>query len=445
MSCLPLFSGISEIATKVFRFLWGDLSREEYKKYGFLACVFFFLIGSYWMVRAMKNAIFMKIVGSTGIPYAKMISVTFLIVLVMFYSKLVDMLEKNKLLYVLATGYGCIFLLMTYFLNHPTIGLPNTVASKWRIFGWVVYLVIESFGSLMPALFWAFVNSTSERESAKRGYGIVMGGAQFGSVLGCILDMQATTIGMQTLFVIATAGIFIIPFMVAWYVRHHPSAPEIGQPGGKTQTGIFEGLRLLASKPYLFGILAISTLYELISAIIDYQMKTLMNEAYSTAAGVTEIDALYGLFANALAMTFAFIGTSFFLRRFGLRVSLVVYPIAVGAAICFMWAFHGLWVLMATMVLIKGLSYALNNPCRDIMYLPTSKDIKFKVKGWIETIGMRGAKGVGGGVTALFPVMANLVFYGSLISLGVVGVWIAAAVYVGRKNHQLVEENKIIE
>lgn len=48
---------------------------------------------------------------------------------------------------------------------------------------------------------------------------------------------------------------------------------------------------------------------------------------------------------------------------------------------------------------LQGLTYALNEPCKEMLYLPTSDAIKFKAKGWIDVFGSRCAKGVGSFVT----------------------------------------------
>jgi AAA family ATP:ADP antiporter len=42
------------------------------------------------------------------------------------------------------------------------------------------------------------------------------------------------------------------------------------------------------------------------------------------------------------------------------------------------------------MMVIKGMSYALNNPTKEILYQMTSINIKFKCKSWIDTFGQRG-------------------------------------------------------
>ena len=79
------------------------------------------------------------------------------------------------------------------------------------------------------------------------------------------------------------------------------------------------------------------------------------------------------------------------------------------------------------------------------MYIPTSKDVKFKAKGWIDIFGGRTAKGAGSGINALFTEMSTLMVWGSVISLGIIAIWIPIAFYVGRTNNKLVEEHKIIE
>ena len=47
------------------------------------------------------------------------------------------------------------------------------------------------------------------------------------------------------------------------------------------------------------------------------------------------------------------------------------------------------------MLLLKGFSYCLNNPCKEILYQPTSSSVKFKAKSWIDIFGQRGSKALG--------------------------------------------------
>ncbi len=432
--------------SRIARVLWGNLTEDELKKFGLLSVTFLFIIGSYWLMRVLKDALFMDIVGEAYIPRAKMLSVALLIPLIVIYSKLVDLCEKQKLFYVICSFYATLFLGITYFLAHPIHGLANTEASPDRILGWVIYLGVETFGSLVVALFWSFVASSVDTASAKRGYGLIIGGAQIGSIAGPTLATFAETIGLVNLLAIVSAGIFVVPFLIMLFVRKYPASPSLNVAGEKKNTGPLEGLKLLFSKPYLIGILGVATLYEVIGTIMDYQLKVTAKATYGSATKVASFLGTFGQCANGLALVFALVGTSFVIRRFGLTFCLVMFPLAVSSVILYVWWSPSLWTLFGAMVTIKGLSYALNNPCKEVMYIPTSKDVKFKAKGWIDAFGSRSAKASGSVITDAFRhSAADLMFFGSLISLGIVGIWIIAALYVGRRNEKLIKEGAIIQ
>lgn len=426
--------------------LWGDVSRDEAKKFGLLAGVFFFTVGAYWMLRELKDALLMHFVGTQGIPYAKMISLVSIILILIFYNKLVDLLEKTHLVYLVATVYGFIYLSIAFLLTHPTIGLANLETSPFRILGWVLYVAIEAYGSIVIPLFWAYVASITDSISARKGYPIILGGAQTGTILGSVVTMtMATKIGIPALFAIASVAVLCVPIMLKLFTVMCPPTQIAVQDSKKKSTGVFEGLRLIFSKPYLMGILFVSTIYEIISFLIEYQMKVCAKQTLGSTEKVVEFMGLQGLLVNSLAFVFALIGTSFLIRRFGLRTCLMLYPTMLACLVLFAWSLPSLYVFLACVVGIKGLGYALNNPCKEIMYIPTSKDVKFKAKSWIDATGGRSTKGIGATIGAFFPVMSELLFFGSIISLGIIAVWIPIAWYVGTTNRKLVEENKIIE
>ena len=140
----------------------------------------------------------------------------------------------------------------------------------------------------------------------------------------------------------------------------------------------------------------------------------------------------YGMSINTMALIFALTGTSFLMRKFGLRFCLIMYPTIIGVVLCGLLAFNAggathlqiMWALFGSMIAVKGFSYALNNPTKEIMYIPTSKDVRFKAKTWIESFGGRSSKGIGSGVTAAFAKnLPALLSIGTIISLGIVGVW----------------------
>lgn len=433
--------------SQLCRILWGDISREEFKKFGLLSAVFFFMIGAYWMIRLIKNASFMHLVSPQQLPYAKMVSLVSLLVLVLFYNKLVDWFEKTNLIYLVTIFYGSLFLSFSYLLAHSSVGSSSLPVWANQALGWIFYVATESYGSIVIALFWSFVASTMDPASGKRGYPLILSGAQFGSLLGATLvATQSTTLGVPVLAAIAATSVFIIPLMIKLFTVHHKkafTAPHSSEK--KNPTGVLEGLKLIFTKPYLMGILTVSTVYEVISWLFEFHMNSSAHATFGNIEKVSSFLGIYGIATNMVSLLFALFGASYFIRRFGITACLVAYPVMLGFFVCYTWSFPSMWSFLAAVVAAKGLSYALNNPCKEMMYIPTSKDVKFKAKSWIDVQGARSAKASGATIAAMFPAASMLLTYGSIISLAIIAVWIPIALFVGKTNNALIQDGKIIE
>lgn len=427
--------------------MWGDLSRDELSQFGLLALTFFFTIGSFWLFKVLKDGIFSSTVGMIYQPEAKILTAIILVPLILLYAKLVDTFPKDKLFYVICCFYGVIFLFIAYLLSSPNIGIANTVKSPFRLIGWTSYILIEVMGSMIIALFWSFVSSCVGADGAKKGYALIISGGQFGGIFGPTIATYSTNIGLPLLLVIASITIFIIPLMIKIYTSllGHKEVINI-KVVNKKKTGVFEGLKLLLSRPYLLGIFAITTFYEVISVIIDYQMKILAEQKYLTAESYTAFMGLFGQYVNIITFSMALLGTSILLRKLGLTFCLLIFPLSIGLMVSNVYFNPSLTAAFVAMIVIKSLSFSLNNPSKEMLYIPTTNDIRFKTKSWVDMFGSRGAKSVGSGINTTFSTsIADLMFYGSLIAMGLVGIWIVAAIFVGNRFKYLVKENKIVE
>ncbi len=429
---------------KIRHALWGDLSRAELFEFGILSLTLFVILGTYWLMKPLKDAVFMKTVGRLYLPYAKIACFFFIIPLILIYSELVDFFEKQKLFYIICTIYMVLFVGFSFLLSHPTIGLANTVPHATRLLGWSLYLAIETFGSLVITLFWSFVISSTDTQLAKKGYPLVLAGAQVGAIIGPFIATHAPRIGIPNLTLTVAGGVMLVPLLIKIFISMYPATAE-KSVNKKPKTGPIEGIRLLFSNWYLVGILGIATLFDIVATIMEYRFDFLVDESFATAEKVASFIGYMGLTTNSLSLLFALLGTSFLIRRFGLTFSLLLFPIATIFIISIAYFWPTLWILFAAVVIIKALSYALNNPCKEIMYIPTSKDVKFKTKSWIDMFGLRSAKALGSSFNTFFTQFISLVTYGTLISFGVIGLWLAAALYVGRKNKKLTTSGQIVE
>ena len=88
-----------------FKALWGDLSKKEFKKFGLLSFIIMLILGNYWMLRVMKNSFFNDLVGFELQPYVKISSIFIVALVLLIYSKLVDIFQKHVLFYIFCLTY----------------------------------------------------------------------------------------------------------------------------------------------------------------------------------------------------------------------------------------------------------------------------------------------------------------------------------------------------
>ena len=419
------------------------LKSEEYKKFGFLSAILSLIVGIYWLLRPIKDALFTNMVDTFFLPYAKIVSAVVLIPIILLYSKLVDLFEKKQqLFYVITPLYGLFFLVIAFLLNNRYVGFDNLKWHKDQILGWLVYLGVESFILVIYSLFWSFVSSITSTSSAKKGYHLIVAGAQIGAIIGSEFTKHAPQLGIPILIFIAACGMFIIPILVMLFIKLHYHTINSSQL--KKTTGFIEGLKLLISRPYLLGILGIATLGSMVSTTLEFALILKAKETYQSTTKIVESLGFYGQSINFLTLIFALFFTKIIIKKCGLNISLRICPIVVGVLTICVWVLPSLRMLFFVTVIIKCVLYGLNNPCKEMAYIQTSDNIKFKTKGWIDTIGYRLAESIGG---MIFLTISNLTFFGSslFIMLCVILLWIICTIYVGRKHFELMQNNQTIE
>ncbi len=432
------------VILKLLHTILGDLEASEIKKVLYLTLIFLLITGTYAILHPLKEALFVRIVGKLYIPYAKMASFIILVPILFIYAKLVDLLEKHQLFYLLCSIFAVSFLVIAYALTLPVIGLSNTTLDASRLLGWFIYLVTESFSSLMFTLFWSFVVSITDLKSAKYGYPFIVAGSQIGAISGPELVKHATYIGVPQLFTIVSLTTLAIIFVIRKFTTS-TQTKALPAKTGRMSTGTLEGLRLLLSKPYLIGIFAVSTINEVINSILEYHLVIRADESFVSTENVVEFFGHYIQSTTILTFVFSLIGTSFLIQFFGITFSLMLYPILSAIIIIAVMLKPTLSVIFVALVIFKGLSYALNLPCKEMLYLQTSTDIKFKTKSWIDGFGRRLTKTVGSSINAAFAPTAHVILYSSLASLGIIGLWLMVALYVGTTNDRLVRNDTLIE
>ncbi len=449
---------------KIAQALWGKFeSRDELKKFTLLATIFGFIIGSYWAMRPLKDGIFSVIVGINYQPWAKILSLFVIVPLVILYGKLTDKYPRQKVFYALTSLYGFAAIAFMFAFLSPTMGLANTVASPSRLVGWAWYVYVESFGSLIVALFWAFTTDIAKPDEAKRGFPLIALLGQSGNIVGPFV-LRASRFGFATSApIVGIIGLlmFVIGFLMWVFVQVTPKDQLKGYEGETTkkeesheEPGFLDGLKLLLSHGYLMAITSVIIIYEVIITILDFFFKSTAKAAFPTEVAYSEYLSQYAVYTGIVATTCVFLGINSIQRKMGMTASLLLLPSLVAAAVLTLWFNPVLSFAFWIMVFSKAINYALNQPTLKQLYIPTSKETKYKSQAWIEMFGSRGSKAIGSGVNTLKGTLAGIygtasgaaifLMVSSVVSLGFIGVWFLIAMYIARTYNKAIKENKLV-
>lgn len=471
-------TGLQKVFQTIFTKLYGNtIPVEEIQRVMILSSVLFFMIGGYWLLRSLKDPVITALCGVEAIPKAKFLSVFVVLGVIYVYNSLLDSsLPKYQIFFIFGMFYFGLFTGIAYLLTHPTIGLPNQAASPDRILGWVNYCGIESFGSVMVSLFWSFANSNISVGTAKASYGFVVATAQIGSIIGpTFVSIYAEMLGVPTCYFLGALCMLALQGCMAFYVYMYGGGEE-EQPAQnkgdkpKKKAGVLEGLWLIMEHKYIAGMFVISSFFMIQVTIVDYTMKVLAKDHFTaehpclpgatcwdsglnaavgmsdeaTAAFATFL-GVFGQATNTLSFFMSLLGTSAVIRTLGLNRTLVLFPALLIATMVVVWAFPNLWIVFAAMMFLKALTYALNNPTKEILYQPTASAVKYKAKSWIDMFGARGSKALGSVFTNAFSDSADkLVTNGSIVSI-LVGVFLFwNARYMGTQFDEYMESGHIV-
>merc|ERR1719498_1349676 len=302
------------------------------------SCNFAFFV--YWLLRSLKDSIVIALNGRQAIPKMKMTSLVVVFVFVTIYNKLIDILPKHQLFYVIGSFYFLVFSVIGYLLTHETIGLPNKHISEGRLLGWVSYCSIESFGSIGIALFWSYVNSSMSLKGAKSSFGLIIAISQVGAVIGPTVVSQAKYIGVPLCYTIGACHLVAVAFLVFLFTLrfgvHEDDIKKFNNSSSKKKkAGMMEGLFLLAKYGYVRGIFVISCVYYVQETVLDYTLKSLADEKFKeefpdnpdmATSHLASFLGLFGQRANAITFILSLLGTSMIINKAGMRIAILVFP-----------------------------------------------------------------------------------------------------------------------
>ncbi len=420
-----------------------DVRPEERGLAALMFSYFFLVITSFWILKPLKKALFVEYYDSAGVrmlgahfsgPEAELIAkilnmfVAFLAVVA--FTWLSRRLRRQQLTFVFTAFFMACYVFYWFRIESPG---DLTV--------WTFYLFGDLFSTVMVATFFAFLNDSVKAQSAKRLYGIVGLGGVTGGVIGSTtVRAFITSMSRQDWLLVCLAvatAIVAVAYGAGRIVDRDPPPDlpgESSEPPADQGNPAFEGAALVFRSPYLLSIVAIVGLYEIVSTIMDFQFTSTIAHYLDGPAIGEQFSTVFAI-TNVVSLCVQFFLTSLIMTKFGVGVALLVLPIAAATASAGLFALPTLWMGSFLNTADNAFSYSINQSAKEALYVPTSRDEKYKAKAFIDMFVQRFAKAVAV-VLSLAISMSVDSFDGvrwlSLITIPVVLLWIAAARYAGR-------------
>jgi len=199
---------------------------------------------------------------------------------------------------------------------------------------------------------------------------------------------------------------------------------------------------MIFKNPYVLGILSMILSYEVIIVIVDYLVNLAADKSHHTATGLAFFFSFYTLSMHVIGLLIALFGTAPLQRFMGIRFSLFIPPVVSLAVLPVIFFFPNMYVLFCSLVLLRALNYGLNHPTREALFIPTTKDIKFKAKAWTDAFGSRIAKATGSLLNK--HVLFGLVQPSSIFNIFVAFGWLWTSYFLGRTYQRTISDNKVI-
>jgi len=359
-----------------------------------------------------------------------------LILLVPLYSAVAARVSRVKLI----NGVTLFFIacLLTFF-GLSQAGVP---------IGIPFFIWVGIFSLMMIAQLWAFATDVYSVDQGKRLFAIVGFGASLGAIVGSFATGQLVELYGPRVFMLAAVALLALCLLLTNVINAREQSA--GAPKPREPVRPRSGFVLVFKDRYLLLIAILMLLYNIVNTTGEYILSKTVVSLYerthraAAAGGLDEGKVIGEFYGNYFTMVnvFAAVIQAFLVSRvikyFGVRVALMVLP-AVALIGYTGMAFIPLLPFIRTVKLAENsIDYSLQNTTRNALYLPTSREAKYKAKQANDAFFVRFGDVLSAGI--VFAGTRWLSFGArqfAFVNVALILVWLALAFAIGRRFERL--------
>lgn len=345
---------------------------------------YFLVILSYYLIKPTKDALFIQYMGAESMPLAFIIIPAFTLLFLFLYDFLVRKLTRKKFSSILLIFFISNLLIIWILFK---IGLKKEAA-------YTLYVWSDIFSVATVTLFWSITNDIYTSEGAKRVYGFFGLGSQIGGVLGSFITQEMVKFTeTEYLLPLSSIIILIIIFIIIKIdsIDSHKDPEKLNKkeiltpPKKKGYSEVYQNFMLIIKSKYLLYFTLLLCVMLTTSNLMNYQIGRVIQESIIDKDGKTAYMANLYFWSNALSFIFLLFATLFY-KYFGIFGTLYLAPVINLITISGFTIVPSLMIISITRVLDGGLKYGISQVTREMLYIPCTKEEKYRAKAVIDIL-----------------------------------------------------------
>ncbi|HET6463172.1 MAG TPA: Npt1/Npt2 family nucleotide transporter, partial [Candidatus Krumholzibacteria bacterium] len=260
------------------------------------------------------------------------------------------------------------------------------------------------FNMMIVAQFWSYANDVYTPDQGKRLFAIIGFGQTLGAVCGGLFSkLLIKTLHVYQLLLVAGALLclyLLVIFLVQRRMRRYIHIARVDDDVMVDKRG---GFTLILKSRYLFLIAVLLWALNFSNTNGEFILgRVVAAKAHAVSSGLTGatadesvkhfIGAFYAdyfTWVNIVTALIQLFLVSRIMRWFGVQAALYVLPVVAMGAYSIVAFTPVLALIRAAKISENSLDYSLNNTARQALFLPTSREAKYKAKAAIDTLFVR--------------------------------------------------------
>ena len=333
--------------------------------------------------RNARDSLFLSSFGVQYLPYMYFANAAVLVVCSLFYTGLVDRIDRGKFL-------GSVSLLFVALL----VGSRIILSSAPRWFYPVLYILAQAIWNFSLLQFWTFLGDLFDTRQAKRLFPLIAVGSLLGMIVVGLTSRPAVrTLGTENILLLWAALIFtalILGAIVFRKFRQAKPAPAVDHaslppPRRSTEWEKFkDGAARLRDEPLLRNMALITFLLWTVFTVVDFSFSKVMKETYPDKNVLTAFLGTFRGIAGFLCLLIQLFLTSRLISRLGVGTTIAFHPFYLSLSTLWMTLGFGYISVYAAKLGDHVLLYTFQDSSFQLLYSPVPVEQRARIRGFID-------------------------------------------------------------